>query len=159
MSIEVVRDYLKQFGVENRMLEFEVSSATVELAAKAVGVAPQRIAKSLSFMVDGHAIIIVVAGDVKIDNSKYKGVFHTKAKMLTYDEVLEFTGHPVGGVCPFALKDDVKVYLDKSLQRFETVFPAVGTPSSAIELNMDELFKCSKAVEWIDVTKLMEEQA
>lgn len=156
MSIEAVREYLKPFGVENRMQEFEVSSATVELAAKAVGVAPQRIAKSLSFKVDGKAIIIVVAGDAKIDNSKFKGFFHTKATMLTFDEVSELTGHPVGGVCPFALKEDVKVYLDKSLERFETVFPAVGTPSSAIELNLQELFECSKAIEWIDVTKIVE---
>ena len=134
MSIERVRAYFKTFGIEDRIREFEVSSATVELAAVAVGVEGARIAKSLSFKVEDKPVIIVVAGDAKIDNSKYKAQFHTKAKMLTHEEAHERIGHDVGGVCPFALPEDVKVYLDVSLKRFETVFPAAGSGNSAIEL-------------------------
>ena len=132
---------------------FNVSSATVELAAEAVGTKPERIAKTLSFEENGKYILIVCAGDVKIDNTKYKAFFHTKAKMLTYDEVSEHIGHNVGGVCPFAIPDDVEVYLDVSLKRFETVFPACGSDNSAIELTPDELYEYSNAACWPDVCK------
>ena len=137
-----------------RTLRAELRPAARRLAAVAVGVEGARIAKSLSFKVEDKPIIIVVAGDAKVDNSRYKAQFHTKAKMLTPDEVLELVGHPVGGVCPFGCKEGIPVYLDVSLQRFETVFPAVGSPSSAMELNLDELYKYSNALEWIDVCKL-----
>lgn len=153
MAIEQARAYFAQWGMENKIQEFTVSSATVELAAQAVGCEPARIAKSLTFMVDGQCIMIVVAGDKKIDNSKYKGKFHTKAKMLTAEEVESMVGHAVGGVCPFGIKEGVKVYLDISLQRFETVFPACGSSNSAIELSIPELEKYAQFVEWIDVCK------
>ena len=157
MSIEEGRAYFRELGLEDRVQEFTVSSATVELAALALGVEEARIAKTLSFKIDDKAILILAAGDARIDNHKYKDKFHTKAKMLTPDEVISMIGHPVGGVCPFGIKDGVDVYLDESLKRFVTVFPAVGSPSSAIELNMDELYKYSKALEWIDVCKIPEE--
>ena len=154
MSIQKVRKYFKQFGIEDRIREFEVSSATVDLAAIAVGVEGARIAKSLSFKVDDQPIIIVVAGDAKVDNSAYKKYFHTKAKMLTHEEAHELIGHDVGGVCSFALPENVKVYLDVSMKRFETVFPAAGSSNSAIELTCDELEKySSNFVEWVDVCK------
>ena len=154
MSIEKVREYFHSFGMEERVLEFEVSSATVELAAVAVGCEPQRIAKTLSFMVGEKPILIVTAGDGKIDNPKYKAQFSTKAKMLTPDQAVELVGHAVGGVCPFAIKDGVEVYLDVSMRRFETVFPACGSSNSAIELTMEELEKYScNFVAWIDVCK------
>ena len=154
MSIQKVRDHLKQFGVEGRIREFDVSSATVELAAVAVGVEGARIAKSLSFKVDEAPIIIVVAGDAKVDNSKYKAHFHTKAKMLTHEEAHERVGHDVGGVCPFALPEDVKVYLDVSLPRFDTGFAAAGSDRGAIELTCQELERySSNFVEWVDVCK------
>lgn len=154
MSIERVRAYFKTFGIEDRIREFEVSSATVELAAAAVGVEGARIAKSLSFKVEDKPVIIVVAGDAKIDNSKYKAQFHTKAKMLTHEEAHSLIGHDVGGVCPFALPEDVKVYLDVSLKRFETVFPAAGSDNSAIELTCEELEKYSSNFQqWVDVCK------
>ena len=157
MSIEKVKAFFREIGREGDVLEFPVSSATVELAAQAVGVIPARIAKTLSFKrPDGGAILILAAGDARIDNHKFKDKFHYKAKMLTADEVLELIGHPVGGVCPFGINDGVDVYLDDSLKRFETVFPAVGSGSSAIELNLDELWKYSNALEWVDVTKLPE---
>lgn len=157
MSIERVREYFKGFGIEDRMLEFDVSSATVELAAQALGCEGKRIAKTLSFHVDGKVVLIVAAGDAKIDNSKYKGYFHAKAKMLSYDEAESLIGHAVGGVCPFAVNDNVEVYLDESLRRFETVYPAVGSSNSAIELTPDELEKYStNFVEWINVCKLPE---
>lgn len=156
MSIENGRAYFRQFGMEDRVLEFEVSSATVELAALAVGVEGARIAKTLSFKKDDSCILILAAGDARIDNRKFKDYFHMKAKMPTPDEVLEFVGHPVGGVCPFGIKDGIDVYLDESLKRFETVFPAVGSGNSAIELNLEELFKYSNAIAWIDVCKLPE---
>ena len=139
MSIAAVRSYFAQFGMENQVLEFDVSSATVELAAQAVGVIPARIAKSLSFKVDGKAILIITAGDAKVDNAKFKGFFHTKAKMLTPDEVVELVGHAIGGVCPFGIKEGVDVYLDVSLRRFDTVFPAAGSGNSAIQLTCDQL--------------------
>lgn len=156
MSIEKGRAYFRQFGMEDRVREFTVSSATVELAALALGVEGARIAKTLSFKRDDGCILILAAGDARIDNHKFKEKFHMKAKMLTPDEVLSLVGHPVGGVCPFGINEGIDVYLDDSLKRFETVFPAVGSPSSAIELNLDDLFKYSNAVEWIDVCKLPE---
>ena len=156
MSIEKGRAYFRQFGMEDRVREFTVSSATVELAALALGVEGARIAKTLSFKRADGCILILAAGDARIDNHKFKEKFHMKAKMLTPDEVLSLVGHPVGGVCPFGINEGIDVYLDDSLKRFETVFPAVGSPSSAIELNLDELFKYSNAVEWIDVCKLPE---
>ena len=143
MSIERVREYFRPLGMEERIREFSVSSATVELAAVAVGVEGARIAKSLSFKVDDQPIIIVVAGDTKVDNSRYKAYFHTKAKMLTFEEAHDRIGHDVGGVCPFALPEDVKVYLDVSLKRFETVFPAAGSDNSAIELTCEEIGRAS----------------
>ena len=152
MSIEKVRAYFRPLGIEDRIREFDVSSATVELAAVAVGVEGARIAKSLSFKVEDKPIIIVVAGDAKVDNSRYKAQFHTKAKMLTHEEAHEWIGHDVGGVCPFALPEDVKVYLDVSLKRFETVFPAAGSSNSAVEMTCDELERyASNFVVWGDV--------
>ncbi len=156
MSIERVREYFKQFGRENDVLEFPVSSATVELAAEAVGVIPARIAKTLSFKLNDGCILIVAAGDTKIDNKKYKQLFSQKAKMLTPEEVIEFIGHAVGGVCPFAIPKNVKVYTDVSLKRFDTVFPACGSSNSAIELTCDDLFKYSNSLEWIDVCAIRE---
>lgn len=153
MSMERARAWLTQFGMENRIQEFTESSATVELAAQRLGVEPARIAKSLSFKVDEKAIMILAAGDVKVDNPKYKATFHTKAKMLAYDEVEPLTGHMVGGVCPFGVNEDVKVYLDESLKRFTTVFPAVGTAASAIELSIPELEQVSGYLGWVDVCK------
>lgn len=157
MAIEKVREYFKQWGIEDRILEFDVSSATVELASQAVGCEPKRIAKTLSFMVDGKPILIVVAGDAKIDNPKYKAQFSTKAKMLTPDEVLKLVGHAVGGVCPFGIHEGVSVYLDQSLKRFDTVFPACGSSNSAIELSIEELEKYSNYSSWVDVCKGWEE--
>ena len=154
MSIEKVRAYFRPLGIEDRIREFDVSSATVELAAVAVGVEGARIAKSLSFKVEDRPIIIVVAGDAKVDNSRYKAQFHTKAKMLTHEEAHEWIGHDVGGVCPFALPEGVKVYLDESLKRFGTVFPAAGSDNSAVEMTCDELERyASNFVEWADVCK------
>lgn len=158
MSIEKGRAYFRQFGMEDRVREFTVSSATVELAALALGVEGARIAKTLSFKKDDSCILILAAGDARIDNRKFKDKFHMKAKMLTADEVLELVGHPVGGVCPFGINEGIDVYLDESLKRFTTVFPAVGSASSAIELDLYELFKYSNALEWIDVCKLPEPQ-
>ena len=143
MSIEKVKEYFRGFGMEDRVLEFDVSSATVELAARALGCEPGRIAKTLSFMLRGEPILIVTAGDAKIENAKYKAQFSAKAKMLTPDEAVELVGHAVGGVCPFAVNDGVTVYLDVSLKRFDTVFPACGSSNSAIELTLDELKKYS----------------
>ena len=153
MSIEKVRAYFKPLGIEDRIREFDVSSATVELAAVAVGVEGARIAKSLSFKVEDKPIIIVVAGDAKVDNSRYKAQFHTKAKMLTHEEAHELIGHDVGGVCPFALPEDVKVYLDVSLKRFDIVYPAAGNAASAVRLTCDELSELSNSAGWIDVCK------
>ena len=160
MAIDKVRAYFRQFGMEEKILEFEVSSATVDLAAQAVGVEGARIAKTLSFKVGEEPILIVAAGDAKIDNSKYKHYYHAKAKMLTFEEAVERIGHAPGGVCPFALPDDVKTYLDVSLRRFETVFPAVGSAASAIELTCDELETCcgKNFVEWVDVCKGWQEE-
>lgn len=153
MSVEKVREYFKKYNIENRIQEFEESSATVELAAKALKCEPERIAKTLSFKIEDKPILIVVAGDARIDNSKYKAQFGKKAKMLTQDEVLELIGHPVGGVCPFAINEGVDVYLDKSLKRFENVYPACGSSNSAIQLSIEELEKYSNYISWIDVCK------
>lgn len=158
MSIEIVRKYFSSFGMEERIQEFEVSSATVELAAQAVGCIPARIAKTLSFKIGDEPILIVAAGDAKIDNRKYKDQFGKKAVMLSQEEVSEKVGHAVGGVCPFGIPETVHVYLDESLRRFETVFPAAGSSNSAIELSMEELERYSKAEEWIDVCKGWQEQ-
>ena len=154
MAIEKVREYFRSFGMEDKVLEFTVSSATVDLAAQALGCEGCRIAKTLSFMVNGAAILIVTAGDAKIDNAKYKAKFAAKAKMLTFDEVEALIGHGVGGVCPFAINEGVSVYLDESLKRFETVFPACGSSNSAIELTPAQLEQYACAfVEWVDVCK------
>lgn len=153
MAIEKCRAYFKKFNMEDKILEFEVSSATVELAAVAAGCEPERIAKTMSFKIDDKPILIVMAGDARIDNSKYKGQFYTKAKMLTPEEVIEYIGHGVGGVCPFGINQGVTVYLDESLKRFNTVFPACGSSNSAIELTIPELEKYSNYVGWVDVCK------
>lgn len=153
MSIERVREYFRKYHMENRILEFESSSATVELAAKAAGCEPARIAKTLSFKVDDKPVLIVTAGDAKIDNPKYKARFGTKAKMLAPDEVEVMTGHAIGGVCPFGIKDGVTVYLDNSMKRFKTIFPACGSSNSAVELTMDELEQYSGYQTWVDVCK------
>lgn len=153
MAIEVVKDYFKEFGIEERILEYEASSATVELAAQALNVEGARIAKTLSFKKEDGCILVVAAGDAKIDNAKFKATFGVKAKMLTPDEVLEQVGHAVGGVCPFGIPEEVAVYLDESLTRFETVFPACGSSNSAIELSCDELFTYARGREWVDVCK------
>ena len=153
MAIETVREYLKQWNADERILEFPVSSATVELAAQAVGCEPARIAKTLSFLVSDHAILIVAAGDAKVDNAKYKALFHTKAKMLSMEQVTELIGHAVGGVCPFGVKEGVEIYLDESLKRFETVFPAAGSSNSAIEVTMEQLEEYSGSKNWVDVCK------
>jgi prolyl-tRNA editing enzyme YbaK/EbsC (Cys-tRNA(Pro) deacylase) len=157
MSIERVREYFRAHGMEDRVLEFDVSSATVELAAEALHCEPCRIAKTLSFSVGSKAILIVMAGDAKINNAKYKAHFGAKAKMLTFEEVERTIGHGVGGVCPFAINDGVSVYLDESLKRFETVFPACGSANSAIELTIPELERYSGFEEWVDVGKLPDE--
>lgn len=157
MSIEAVRAQLKQFGLDNKIMEFSVSSATVELAAQALDCEPARIAKTLSFKTESDYILIVCAGDVKIDNRKYKDLFGCKAKMLTPDEALEHTGHAVGGVCPFGIKNPkVKIYPDISLRSFQSVFPACGSANSAIELTPDALYQYSGAEKWIDVCKSIE---
>ncbi len=151
MAIEKVKEYFRQYGMEDRIQEFAVSSATVALAAEALGCEPARIAKSISLMKDGQAILVVTAGDMKINNAKYKQQFGTKAKMLSAEEVEELIGHAVGGVCPFAIKEGVPVYLDESLKRFETVFPACGSSNSAMELTISELEKYACTTQWVDV--------
>ena len=156
MSFELAKQYLTQYGVENRIQTFDVSSATVELAAIAVGVEGARIAKTLSFKSGDSAILIVAAGDARIDNKKFKSEFGMKASMLSADDALRFTGHSVGGVCPFGVPEDIHVYIDESVKRFESVYPAVGSANSAIELTPDELFYISKATKWVDVCKLPE---
>ena len=153
MSIQRVRAYFRQHGMEERIMEFDVSSATVELAAQALGCEGCRIAKSLSFMTGEGPILIVCAGDAKVDNPRYKARFGVKAKMLTPDDAVNLIGHAVGGVCPFAVNEGVTVYLDVSLKRFETVFPACGSSNSAIELTIPELEQCSGYLEWVDVCK------
>ena len=154
MAIERARAHLKQYGLDGRILEFDTSSATVELAAQAAGVIPARIAKSLSFMTPDGPILVVTAGDMKIDNPKYKAQFHAKAKVLGHDEVEALVGHGVGGVCPFGIEPGVRTYLDVFMQRFNTVFPACGSANSAIELTCDELERAAQNCQgWIDVCR------
>lgn len=153
MAIENVKEYFGKYNMGDRVLEFTMSSATVELAAAALNCEPKRIAKTLSFLVEGQPILIVTAGDGKIDNAKYKAEFKTKAKMLSPEEAVNLIGHAVGGICPFAVKEGVVVYLDESLKRFETVFPACGSSNSAIELNLEELQQYSNYQAWVDVCK------
>ena len=153
MAIERVKAYFHAYGMADRIQEFPVSSATVELAAAALGCEGCRIAKTLSFLVDGAPVLVVAAGDARIDNGKFKGTFRTKAKMLSPEEAASLVGHAVGGVCPFAVNEGVKTYLDVSLKRFETVFPACGSSNSAIELTLAELERFSRALSWIDVCK------
>lgn len=155
MAIEKVREYFRRQGMEDRIQEFEVSSATVALAAQALGCDENRIAKTLSFHVGEKVVLIVAAGDAKIDNAKYKAFFSAKAKMLAFEEAEELIGHAVGGVCPFAVNEGVEVYLDESLKRFETVFPACGSSNSAIELTISELEQYSGFISWIDVCKIV----
>lgn len=154
MAIDKVKEYFKKYNMEDKIMEFDTSSATVELAAVTVGVIPARIAKTLSFKSEEGCLLIVTAGDSKIDNSKFKKEFKMKAKMLSPDEVLNLVGHAIGGVCPFAINENIPVYLDESMKRFDTVFPACGSSNSAIELSCEELFKYSKAEKWIDVCKI-----
>lgn len=154
MAIDAVRTYLKQWNRDQDILEFDQSSATVALAAEALGIEPGRIAKTLAFRSEDGAVIVVASGDAKIDNSKFKSTFGFKARMLSAEDTLEQTGHAVGGVCPFALVESVPVYLDDSLKRFETVYPACGSSNSAIELNCEELHMMSAAKGWVDVCKL-----
>lgn len=156
MSIERARAHLRKWNLEDRIQEFDVSSATVELAAKALNIEGARIAKTLSYLVDGGAVLVVAAGDIRVDNRKFKDAFHTKAKMLTADQAAEMIGHSVGGVCPFGVNEGVKVYLDVSLKRFETVYPAAGSSNSAIELSIPELEAASGSIGWVDVAKEME---
>lgn len=157
MSVNTVREYLKQYELDRKIKEFEVSSATVELAAKAAGVSPAEIAKTLSFKEGDGAILIVAAGDAKVDNKKYKEQFGIKAKMLTPEEVIFFTGHAIGGVCPFDIPErNVKTYLDVSMKRFEHVLPAAGSANSCVILTLEELEKASQAIGWIDVCKIQE---
>ena len=158
MSIDKVRAYLDKYGVADRIREFDVSSATVELAAIALGIDGARIAKSISLSYGEGALIVVAAGDVKIDNRKFKDRFSIKPKMLSHEDALAFTGHAVGGVCPFALPEGVAVYLDESLRRFDTVYPAAGSSNSALPLSCDELFEFSGALGWVDVCKSREAQ-
>lgn len=154
MALNEVREYLKKYNVSDRIVVLDESSATVSMAAHALHTTEERIAKTLSFKVDDKVILIVLAGDAKISNSKFKHLFHEKAHMLAYEEVEKLTGHPVGGVCPFAVKPGVLVYLDESLKRFETVFPACGSPASAIEVTIKELEEFSNPISWIDVSTI-----
>ena len=158
MSIERVRPYLAEKGMEDRIKEFDVSSATVELAAQALGCEGKKIAKTLSFSVGGNPILIVAAGDAKVDNAKYKKYFGAKAKMLTPDEAVELIDHAVGGVCPFAVNEGVKIYLDISLKRFEIVYPAAGSSNSAVELRIPELEMLCPDAEWVDLCKAWQEE-
>ena len=153
MSIDKVKEYFRNFGMEDQILEFDVSSATVELAAQAVGCEPARICKSLSFKIDERTILILTAGDAKVDNKKYKAFYSAKAKMLAPDEGIERSGHAIGGVCPFAVNEGVEVYLDESMKRFDYVYPAAGSNNSAIKLTLPELEKYSGYKEWVDVCK------
>lgn len=155
MSLQKAKNHLKKYGLACRIIEFDVSSATVGLAAKALGCSEAEIAKSMAFIVEGKPIIIVCAGDTKIDNSKYKAMFHTKAVMIKFDELEPLVGHAAGGVCPFGVNDDVTVYLDNSLKRFDTVYPAAGTANSAVRLTPAELEKSAQMTAWVDVTKMM----
>lgn len=154
MAFEIAKNHLEALGLGDRIREFEVSSATVELAAAALDTEPARIAKSLTFLVDDKAVMIICAGDTKVDNSKFKAFFQTKAKMLSFDQVHDMIGHDIGGVCPFGAKEGVAIYLDESLKRFDIVYPACGSSNSAVKLTIPELEKASGYIEWIDVTKM-----
>ena len=154
MSLERAKAHLERFGLADRVQLFDVSSATVELAAQVVGCEPARIAKTLSFLLPEGPVLILAAGDARIDNSKYKAQFHTKAKMIPHDQVEELIGHGVGGVCPFGVKEGVPVWLDESLRRFDLVYPAAGTSNSAVKLTLAELEQASQALGWVDVCKL-----
>lgn len=154
MSLERAKAHLEKFGFGDKIRVFDTSSATVELAAKAIGCEPELIAKTLSFAVGENTILIVTSGDCKVDNAKYKAFFGTKAKMLTFDEVESKIGHAVGGVCPFGVKENVKVYLDESMKRFDKVYPACGSDNSCAELTIPELEKCSGFEAWVDVCKI-----
>lgn len=153
MSFESVKKYFKEQGLIDRVTEFDQSSATVELAAKAIGCEPAHIAKTMSFLLEDKPILIVTAGNVKIDNKKYKDSFHQKAKMIPWDDVESYIGHAPGGVCPFAIEKDIPVYLDNSLKAYDTVYPAAGSSNSAVKLSVNELEKYSRAISWIDVCK------
>ncbi|MCD8224301.1 MAG: YbaK/EbsC family protein [Clostridiales bacterium] len=153
MSIEKVKAYLREFGLADRVREFSVSSATVELAAQALGCEPGRIAKSLSFLTDAGPILIIAEGDARVDNKKFKAQFHQKAKMIPWDEVETYIGHAPGGVCPFAVNDGVAVYLDESLKHYDVVYPAAGNASSAVKLTIAELERCAQAAGWVDVCR------
>ena len=153
MAFEAAKQYLDSIGLGDRVVEFDVSSATVELAAQAVGCEPAHIAKTLSFLAGNEGMLIVAAGDAKVDNHKYKETFHTKAKMMTPDQAVELVGHAVGGVCPFGIKPGIKVYLDESLRRFDIVYPACGSANSAVRLSIPELESASKSSGWVDVCK------
>lgn len=154
MTIEEVKKYLARCGLEDRVQEFQVSSATVELAAQALGCEPCLIAKTMSFLVGDHVALVVLAGDARIDNARFKAVFHQKARMLSHEQVSEWTGFPVGGVCPFLAPEGTRVYLDESLKRFETVYPAAGSPNSAVRVSLEELERASGAEAWVHVSKL-----
>lgn len=153
MAIDRVRSYLEGLNLSERIKEHDISTATVELAAEAAGCEPERIAKTMGYMIKDKPILVVAAGDVRIDNRKFKDAFKAKAKMMTSDQLNELVGHDIGGVCPFAIKDGVEVYLDESLKRFETVFPACGTPNTTIELSINELEQASRFTDWVDVGK------
>ena len=156
MSIETVTEYLTEHGAGDRIRRFTVSSATVELAAQALGCEGARIAKTMSFLVDGRAVLIVCAGDVKVNSSKFKAAFHTKAKMLTAEQLVELVGHAPGGVCPFAVKEGCTAYLDESLKRFDIVYPAAGNAASAVELTVEELERYASSAGWVDVCSPIE---
>ena len=153
MAFDIAKQYLDSKGYGDRVLVFDDSSATVELAAQRIGTEPARIAKSLTFLVDDAAVMILFAGDARVDNGKFKVFFSTKAKMLSHDQVHDMIGHDVGGVCPFGIKEGVKVYLDESLKRFDIVYPACGNDFSAVKLTIPELEELSNFIEWIDVAK------
>lgn len=155
MSFEKAKEYLEKYNLEDRIQVFETSSATVELAAKAVGCEGKQIAKSMTFLVDDNPVMVIAAGDTKVDNSKFKAFFATKAKMLTPQQVDDMIGHSIGGVCPFGINDGVKVYLDEMLKRFDYVYPACGSSNSAVKLTVEELEQISQSIAFIDVCKLM----
>ncbi len=159
MALEKAKAYLEERGYGDRVMVFDVSSATVELAAKAVGTEPEKIAKSMTFKVNEKPVMIVCAGDGKVNNQKFKDTFHVKAKMLSFDEVHDLIGHDVGGVCPFGINDGVEVYLDESLKRFEYVYPACGSDNSAVKLSVPELEEVSGYLRWVDICKLPEQAA
>ena len=154
MTIEQIKAYLADCGLGDRVYEFDVSSATVELAAQALGCEPCRIAKTMSFLVEERPVLVVLAGDARVDNHKFKEVFHQKAKMLSHEQVAQLTGFPVGGVCPFLAPENTKVYLDESLKRFDIVYPAAGTRNSAVKVTVDELERAAAPDGWVDVSKL-----